>query len=237
MARPKRIDQLDLLKLIKETAWEQIAVNGAAALSLRAIARALTITAPAIYNYYPSRDDLVTSLIADAYTSMGDAQWEAFHSAPADDHSARLKILGYAYRQWAVTYPQRYQLIFGTPIPDYHAPAEITMPAASRSLEPLISCLAAAHEAGILRILRSAELPSHLHKQFEHWQKFHAAFPVEAYFAATIIWSRVHGLVSLEIGSQFPQFLNDVPAFYRLEIEQIAADYLADESKTRNGAQ
>ncbi len=228
MARPKRIDQIDLLSKIKETAWEQAAENGAASLSLRAIARALHITAPAIYNYYPSRDDLVTALIVDAYTSMGDAQFEAFHSAPVDDHKARLKALGYTYRQWAVTHQQHYQLIFGTPIPGYHAPAEITMPAASRSLEPLINCLAAAHQVGILRILRSADLPSHLHEQFEHWQQYHRNFPVEAYYAATIIWSRVHGLVSLEIGSQFPQFLEDVPAFYRLEIDQIVADYLVD---------
>lgn len=237
MSRPKRIDQVDLLKLIKETAWQQIAESGAAALSLRAIARALNITAPAIYNYYPSRDDLVTVLILDAYTSMGDAQLEAFHSAPEDDHLARLKALGYAYRQWAVTHPQHYQLIFGTPIPGYHAPAEITMPAASRSLEPLINCLADAHQAGKLRILHSAGLPTHLHQQFEHWRQIHPEFPVEAYYAATIIWSRVHGLVSLEIGSQFPQFLEDVPAFYRLEIDQIAADYLMDEREKPNGVQ
>lgn len=231
MSRPKRIDQVDLLNLIKETAWQQIAENGAAALSLRAIARALHITAPAIYNYYASRDDLVTALVLDAYTSMGDAQFGAFHSAAVDDHVARLKALGYTYRQWAVTHPQHYQLIFGTPIPGYHAPAEITMPAASRSLEPLINCLADAHQAGKLRILRSADLPVHLHQQFKHWQQMHPDFPVEAYYAATIIWSRVHGLVSLEIGSQFPQFLEDVPAFYQLEIDQISADYLLDERK------
>lgn len=228
MPRPKRTDQIDLLKLIKETAWQQIAENGAAALSLRAIARALNITAPAIYNYYPSRDDLVTALVLDAYTSMGDSQFESFHSAADDNHIARLKALGYAYRQWAVTHPQHYQLIFGTPVPGYHAPAEITMPAASRSLEPLINCLAHAHQDGKLRILRSADLPVHLHQQFEHRRQIHPDFPVEAYYAATIIWSRVHGLVSLEIGSQFPQFLEDVPAFYRLEIDQIAADYLMD---------
>lgn len=47
---------------ILETAWRQIAESGAASLSLRAIARELGITAPAIYNYYPDRDALVTAL-------------------------------------------------------------------------------------------------------------------------------------------------------------------------------
>jgi AcrR family transcriptional regulator len=112
MARPKRINQIDLLNEIKDTAWQQIAENGAAALSLRAIARSLNITAPAIYNYYPSRDDLVTALIVDAYTSMGDTQYAALQAGPVGDHRARLMALGLAYRQWAVTYPQRYQMIF-----------------------------------------------------------------------------------------------------------------------------
>jgi len=57
-----------LQSAIKETAWKQIAENGVAALSLRAIARELGITALAIYNSFPSRDDLVTVLIVDAFT-------------------------------------------------------------------------------------------------------------------------------------------------------------------------
>ena len=64
MARPTKKEQIpNLPEAIKETAWRHIAEKGAAALSLRAIARQLKITAPAIYNYFPDRDSLVTSLI------------------------------------------------------------------------------------------------------------------------------------------------------------------------------
>ncbi len=54
------------------------------------------------------------------------------------DQPERLKATGLAYRQWALVYPQRYLLIFGTPLPGYHAPLEITQPVAARSLRPLI---------------------------------------------------------------------------------------------------
>ena len=114
MARPKRLtQQIDLKEVIKVTALNQIAAFGAPTLSLRAIARELKITAPAIYNYFPRRDDLVTALIIDAYTSFGDSQLLARDSVPVDDLNGRLNAVGWAYRSWALTFPQRYQLIFG----------------------------------------------------------------------------------------------------------------------------
>src|SRR5512134_3496217 len=114
MVRPIKKNQIpNLQELIKETAWKQIAEFGASALSLRAIARALGITAPAIYNYYPDRDALVTALIVDAFNSLGESQQASVASLAPDDHGARLTRHGLAYRDWALAYPQRYQLIFG----------------------------------------------------------------------------------------------------------------------------
>jgi len=89
--RPKLTDQHpDLQSAIKDTAWKQIGEKGASALSLRAIARDLNITAPAIYNYFPDRDALVTALIIDAYLSFGDWQFEARDSVPEDDLAGRM---------------------------------------------------------------------------------------------------------------------------------------------------
>lgn len=114
---------------------------GAPSLSLRAIARELGITAPAIYNYFPRRDDLVTALIIDAYNSFGDSQLAARDAVQINDPVARLKATGLAYRMWALTYPQRYELIFGTPIPGYTAPFEQVFPSAARSLGALVSVM------------------------------------------------------------------------------------------------
>jgi AcrR family transcriptional regulator len=225
MARPKRIDQTDLLNEIKATAWEQIAESGAASLSLRAIARALHITAPAIYHYYPSRDDLVTALIIDAFTSMGDAQVAALQGVPVGDHPARLMALGLAYREWAVINPQRYQLIFGTPIPGYHALLEMTGPAASRSLVPLIACLDAACADSKLRI-PSVPLPEKLLQQMEMLRQGYPARHTFALYAALAVWSRVHGLVSLEIGRQFPPCIEDVHVIYQLQMERLIEETL-----------
>src|SRR5215216_8172512 len=111
MVRPIKTNQIpNLQDAIKETAWKQIATYGAPALSLRAIARELKISAPAIYNYFPDREALVTALIIDAFTSFGDSQLAARDSVTNHKTHQKLEAIGLAYRNWAHRYPQRYQL-------------------------------------------------------------------------------------------------------------------------------
>src|SRR5574339_195449 len=140
MVRPIKKKQIpNLQEAIKDTAWKQIAEHGAPALSLRAIARELKITAPDIYNYFTDRDSLVTALIIDAFTSFGDWQLTARDSVAAGDLAGQMNAIGLAYRKWAHAYPQRYQLIFGTPIPGYKGPIEKIFPVSVRSLSALVS--------------------------------------------------------------------------------------------------
>ena len=227
--RPKQTDQHpDLQAAIKETAWRQIAEKGASTLSLRAIARELSITAPAIYNYFPRRDDLVTALIVDAFTSLGESQKDSIQNLPEDDLAKQLSTLGLAYRDWAVTYPQRYQLIFGTPIPGYEAPADVTTPAAAGSLVPVIETLQALFETGRLRVDRFAEMTPVLKSMLEAWSQFSGGTDPEVLYTALVFWSRVHGLVTLEIGNQFPSFISDPGEIYRREIEIIESQFVGE---------
>lgn len=232
MVRPTSKKQIqNLQQAIKAAAWNQIAEEGAAALSLRAIARQLNITAPAIYNYFPSRDDLVTALIVDAFTSLGDSQKDSIKAIPANRLQARLSTLGIAYRDWALTYPQRYQLIFGTPIPGYEAPADITLPAAAWALIPLIETLQGLYQAELLRVENLAKLTPALRSMLGAWQAFVKAsgmeVQIEVLYLAFVIWSRVHGLVTLELGHQTPSFITDPGEIFRREIETIQKQYLS----------
>jgi AcrR family transcriptional regulator len=226
MPRPKLSQQIDLQAAIKETALHQIGENGAASLSLRAIARELHITAPAIYNHYPSRDDLVTALIIDAYTSLGDAQFAALAGLPADDHAGKLGALGLAYRAWAVAYPQRYLLIFGSPIPGYHCPPESSMPVAARSLSALVGVLEDARRLGDLLPEAEPRLTTALRQQLAAWQALHPVADIYGLYLALVIWSRVHGLVMLEIDNQYPPFIQDPGLIFRREVDMIVRQYL-----------
>ncbi|SES34578.1 TetR/AcrR family transcriptional regulator [Lentzea albida] len=105
---------------VKKHAWEQIASNGVTALSLNAIAKEMGMTGPALYRYFAGRDELITALIRDAYRSLADTVRAA--------HEPGITAAGLAavIREWALADPQRYMLIYGTPVPGYQAPDDIT---------------------------------------------------------------------------------------------------------------
>lgn len=227
MVRPSKKTQIpNLQEAIKETAWKQIAEMGAAALSLRAIARELNITAPAIYNYFPDRDALVTVLIIDAYTSFGDAQLAVRDAFPKEKMADRLHAIGMAYRQWAIEYPQRYQLIFGTPIPGYEAPLMEVLPSGARSLSALVNVIDDLRIANQLKADGFPKVQSGYYQQFEIWKKFAGDYDIFSLSVSMIVWSRVHGLVSLEISGNMPPFGVDGDALYRYEMDSIVKQFI-----------
>ena len=229
MVRPIKKKQIpNLQEAIKETAWKQIAEFGAPALSLRAIARDLKITAPAIYNYFPDRDALVTALIIDAYTSFGDSQIEARDSLSATDLPGQLAAIGHAYRQWALTHPQRYGLIFGTPIPGYVAPVLEVLPSGARSLSALVSVIDQLRLNGKLKADGYPSVQPGYEEQFEVWKKFAGDYDILSLSVAMLIWSRVHGLVSLEITQNMPPFGVDGNALYQYEIASIQKQFIKE---------
>ncbi len=229
MVRPIRNKQIPHLQdAIKETAWRQIAAYGAPALSLRAIARELKITAPAIYNYFPDRDALVTALIIDAYKSFGDSQLEARDAIPASKVVARMKAIGVAYRTWAHAYPQRYQLIFGTPIPGYEGPLLEILPSAARSLSALVSVVEQLRVTGKLNVRAFPQVKREYQASFETWKKYGGDVDMLSMSVAMVIWSRVHGIVSLEIANNLPPFGAKGDELYLFELESIARQFIKE---------
>ena len=137
----------ELTAEITDAARRQLAEVGAAALSLRAVAREVGMVSSAVYRYFPSRDDLLTRLIIDGYDSVGAA------AERADDPSAaprdRWLAVCRAVRAWAHAHPHEYGLLYGSPVPGYAAPPD-TIPAAARVGLVLGGILRAAADAGEL---------------------------------------------------------------------------------------
>lgn len=204
--RPKgRTSKSDLRERIIEAAWAQIAREGAPALSLRAIARDLGIAAPSIYNYFADRDALVTALIMEAYESLGTHQLNAIKMVEPHDLNKQMISLGTAYHEWAITYPQRYLLIFGTPIPGYTVPLETVAPIAARSLSALVNVVESYHQAGRLKVV-----------------------DVDSQTIAVLIWTRVHGLISMEISHNLPPIIPDVSQLFQIEFKLIVDQFFVN---------
>ena len=218
MARPKQSEQHPNLEVaIKKTARKQIAKKGAAALSLRAIARELHITAPAIYNYFPNRDALVTALIVDAYNALRDAI-RASLVVNETSHAERILASARAYRGWALAHPEEYNLIFGTPIPNYSAPAEVTDQAAADAMTVLIDALDAAWRTGVLKTEGAFTAEPEMIRAWV--DKFgYRGDPAVIHFVLAS-WAHIHGLVSLELYGHFSAVAepDTVDAFFETEI-------------------
>ena len=119
----------ELTQEIKQEARRQLAAHGAQGLSLRAVARELGMVSSALYRYFPSRDELLTALIIDAYDALGEAAEAASAGRPAADIRGRLAATCHAVRDWALAHPHEYALIYGSPVPGYQAPQATIAPA------------------------------------------------------------------------------------------------------------
>lgn len=143
----------ELTREILDVARRHLARDGAAGLSLRAVARDLGLSSSAVYRYVTSRDDLLTRLIMGAY----DASGEVVESADAASRRAgepsgqRWLTVARALRTWALAHPHEWALVYGSPVPGYAAPPA-TVPAAQRLVRVLVGVVAHAHAAGELAL-------------------------------------------------------------------------------------
>ncbi|MEI5100804.1 TetR/AcrR family transcriptional regulator [Streptomyces sp. PmtG] len=194
---------------VKEHAWEQIATAGASGLSLNAIAKRMGMSGPALYRYYASRDELITELVRDAYRDLADT------IRAASAAGAGLTGLAHALRDWALAHPQRYFLIYGTPVPGYHAPDEITA-IASEIMAPLLDACAELLPDGPTTPF-GAHLADH-----KDWAEGHPA-PPAALHRALSFWTRLHGVLSLELAGHFGGMGFDPAQLFAAELDGLLA--------------
>jgi AcrR family transcriptional regulator len=143
----------EVTKEILAVAGAHLAQEGAAALSLRSIARDLGMVPSALYRYFEGRDALLSALILQAYTSLADQAEEAAFVAAANGASeaARWPAVPSTMRMWALARPHEWGLIFGSPVPGYGAPEETVAPYA-RLATALVRPVAEALQAGRLGV-------------------------------------------------------------------------------------
>ncbi|MEO3977814.1 TetR/AcrR family transcriptional regulator [Streptomyces sp. CAU 1734] len=210
---------------ILEAAERRIVENGPAALSLRATARDLGMTVQALYHYFPSWSDLVTALITKAYDDMADAVQAAL-DATEEPAPARVLVATEEYRRWAVTHPERFQLLYGTPLRKYAAPANgptteamIRMSAIFQR-EMFAGYTAAQLEAADAPALSPATR-AHLEQLPPHGL---GALPPPATALLVSAWGQLHGLVVLEVFGH-TAFLGDHQAeIFRMGVRNLVKD-------------
>ncbi|WFR72974.1 WHG domain-containing protein [Prescottella defluvii] len=182
---------------------EHLATRGASALSLRAVARDLGVVSSAVYRYVASRDELLTLLVVDGYTELGSEVDAAVDAIPADDHRGRMHALSRAVRAWAVREPARYALLFGSPVPGYHAPAERTTGPGTRVVVAMVGILEAAYRAGAV-VLPAMSIDPGLKLDLDRIRDEMGLTVPDALLARGVMgWAALFGAVNFEVFGQY----------------------------------
>ncbi|MEV5540748.1 TetR/AcrR family transcriptional regulator [Saccharopolyspora shandongensis] len=200
----------------KQVALDQLAESGPAGISVNAIAKRMGVTGPALYRYFESRDALLTDLVVDAYNDLGDAMEAAAQAHRGAEPATRFRELGARFRSWALAQPHRYLLLFGTPVPGFQAP-ELTIDLADRAFRPVVDAVADLAPGG-LPTERTA-----FDRQLTAWRerRGESPLPPAVLQRSLLAWSRMHGLISLEVEGQFGAMLVDPEPLFRAELESV----------------
>ena len=232
----------ELTREIKEEARRQLAETGAHGLSLRAVARELGMVSSALYRYFPSRDDLLTALIIDAYDALG----QVAETAIAASASPRVRWLAacHAIRGWALAHPYEYALIYGSPVPGYRAPQATVGPASRVPLAFMVVLrdavaggdmppgdgdgdgdgdgagpgLAGGALAGGALADQAAAIAAALVAV-----PGLAAVPPEVVVRAVIAWTQLFGMISFELFGQFVGSFEPADALFDYAVAHLAA--------------
>jgi AcrR family transcriptional regulator len=211
----------ELTREITDTARRHLAKVGADRLSLRAVSRELGMVSSALYRYFPSRDELLTALILDAYRALGDAAEAA--DQPGAHPTRRWLSISSAVRDWARAHPHEYALIYGSPVRGYQAPRATVDPAARVPLL-LVSVLREASAAGLLTPPADYPAPGAvLAEQLLRLARDLAPdLPRSVLGCALIAWTQLFGMISFELFGQLVGSVDPSDEFFAHALARMA---------------
>ncbi|MGN9808490.1 TetR/AcrR family transcriptional regulator [Micromonospora sp. BQ11] len=226
MTAPSRRERLRTATVaeIKGGARRLLVDGGVEAVSLRAIARDMGMTAPAIYRYFPSLEALVGALAGDLYEELT-ALLETARDDAGDDEVAQLLAMARAFRAWSVGHPAEFGLIFGAPTPGLEAFVE--------------GCVDPDHPGArfgavfvqpLLHLWHRSPFPTppaevlerHLGGRLEPLRQSHGEVPIEVAWAFLSGWTRLYGLIAMEVFDQISWAMTDAEHLFELELATFA---------------
>ncbi len=229
----------ELVGQVVAIAMRHLGEQGAAQLSLRAVAREIGIAPSALYRYFPSRDDLLTTLIARTFVEIDRVIRAAAERALADHPDDPLTAwidTTLAYRSWVTAHREDFALVYGTPIPGYAAPEEATREVGSQAGGALFRPLVAALQLGMVDLAAvqahaaamSPEMRADMARRGRdrglHLPEDLAAGLIALGFGA---WAKLQGLLAMEVFGHLPPVAPFAEEFFRAESAAIAIAVLA----------
>lgn len=213
---------------IKGTARRILVAEGMDGLALRAIARDMGMTAPALYRYFPSREDLVVHLIADLYDELADAMAAARDAGDPRDTPSRLSAACRAFRRWAVTHPREFGLLFGSPMPGVEVDRSGATPNPAHAAGERFGAVFA-ELVGQIYLARPFPVPAEedidplLRQELTEWcTSFPVPLPIGVAQVFLSCWIRLYGMVAMEVFGHLKFAVADAEPVFEVELLDLA---------------
>jgi AcrR family transcriptional regulator len=208
---------------IKAVARQHLVAHGPHGVQLRAVARDLGMTAPALYRYFDSHEALLEALVADLYAELADTI-EATTAPSRGDLALRFAGSARAFRQWSVGHRAEFALLFGSPIPGLDVQDD--SPACVQSQR-----FGQAFGALFVELWTSRPTPAQepLARQLrarldDYGARLGVPLPAEAIALFLRCWVRLYGAVTMEVFGHLSFALEDAEPLFEREIADLLSE-------------
>jgi AcrR family transcriptional regulator len=234
-APPSRRDRLRAATIEEITqAARQLLVNdGPEAVSLRAIAREIGMTAPGLYRYFGSHEELIRYVCANIFTELGEDIHQAIQAAapPGDEPyepGVKLTVKMVAacreFRRWALNHRAEFALVFGIPLPGlddgrYDAADECALAFAGT----FFSLFLELWRAVPFPVPAEDQIDPGLRDQLVRYRdQLGTDIPVGAVLTFLRCWTVLYGAVAMEVFGHMSFALADAAPMFELTLGDLA---------------
>jgi AcrR family transcriptional regulator len=197
---------------IKQAARQLVIDGGPGAISLRAISRALGMSPAALYRYFPSLEALVTDVRGDLYDEIRETV--AAERDRYTDPREQLLAMARSFRTWSLAHPAEFALVFGNPIPGVQEEEECPTP------DHPGAKFGAVFMGPFVQVWRDKgePVPEGVLGQFV---EIHGdLLPPGAAWDYLASWTRVYGLVAMEVFGHMRWALPDMEMLFESELRR-----------------
>jgi AcrR family transcriptional regulator len=215
---------------IKQTARQILVSEGPDAVSLRAIAREMGMTAPALYRYFGSHEELIKHVIADIFIELTNDLRVAIDEAGAispGDTTAKVIAAAREFRRWSLNHQREFGLLFGTPLPGVNIEQdEITAECGGKFGNTFFVLVLELWQKHPFPVPADEEIDPGLLDQLERYREglgdLAAGLPRGLLLIFLRCWVRLYGIVSLEVFGHLGFALDDAEPLFELMLAETA---------------
>jgi AcrR family transcriptional regulator len=208
---------------IMQTARRFLVEQGPDAVTLRAIARDMGMTAPALYRYFASHEELLRHVMGDIYVEIADGVQAAIDGTP-DDPAAKLVAAAREFRRWSLSHEREFGLVFATPMPAVDLEQmDIAQECGLKFCGVFLTLYLQLWQQRPFRVPAAGDIDPGLRAQLERFRELVGAgdLPTGAILSFVYSWVRLYGMVSMEVYGQLGWVLDDAEPIFEMMLEEV----------------